>query len=79
MSAPLEALRSAKSDMEFWHNKEPLCPHCKHSGDIDRNEWWHLYSDDEPHTVECPACEREYEVRSHAQWTFSTDEQEQSA
>jgi hypothetical protein len=69
------ALREQGS-WEFFGNAEPLCPHCAAHCSIDQNEWWHLYSDGEIHTVECPSCVREFEVRSSASWSFSTDDQE---
>ncbi len=62
--------------MEFIYNSSPRCPHCGENFDIRENEAWYLYDENGPHEVECSSCEREFEVSSHADWKFSTDEQE---
>ncbi len=63
--------------MEFVMNKRPKCPHCGADFDIDKNEAWHLYSDDETNNeVECDSCEKSFSVTVHCQYSFSTDEQE---
>lgn len=72
----LKAATNRQDEMEFVMNKQPKCPHCGAEFDIDRNEAWHLYSDDDSDMeVECDSCEREFEVKVHCQYTFSTDEQ----
>lgn len=71
-----EALKRSKDPLEFYHNADPKCPHCGHDYSVRENEAWHLYSDDERHTVECSFCETEFDVLSYASWSFSTDEQE---
>jgi len=67
------------SSIDYLGNKNPKCPHCDHEADIDENEWWFLYDEDAPHFVECPACEKEYQISSRATWTFDTDEQDELA
>lgn len=60
---------------EFALNSQPKCPHCGEDFDIHGNEAWHLFSEDD-HEVECPSCDGEFKITSIANWTFSTDEQE---
>jgi len=73
----LAALNSAKAQKEilpFWHAEQPLCPHCGDECDISDNEWWHCYSEDD-HEEECPNCGLSFTIRTHVQYSFSTDEQ----
>ncbi len=76
MTEKLSALKSG-GFMEFCANKMPKCPHCGDDFNITDNEAWHLYDDNEPHTVECTRCKNEFSVSSTARWSFSTDEQEE--
>ena len=72
----LKGATNRRDEMEFVMNKQPKCPHCGTEFDIDRNESWHLYSkDDADQEVECDSCGREFEVKVHCQYPFSTDEQ----
>ncbi len=73
---PLAALNDGHS-LDFVANKQPKCPHCGDDFDIRENEAWFLYDDNETHTVECMRCENEFQVNSLANWSFSTDEQEE--
>lgn len=61
--------------MEFSSNSQPKCPHCGEDFDIRENEAWYLFSEDD-HEVECQSCDGEFKVISSANWSFSTDEQE---
>jgi Zn ribbon nucleic-acid-binding protein len=72
---PLEALK-AGDWLEFVANKAPKCPHCGEDFDIRENEAWFLYDENGPHDVECVRCGNEFQVSSIANWSFSTDEQE---
>jgi uncharacterized Zn-finger protein len=62
---------------DFCANKNPKCPHCGDDFDIEDGEAWELYDDRDTHEVECPNCNLEFRVSSIAQWSFSTDEQEE--
>lgn len=75
MTEKFAALKAGRS-LEFSANSSPKCPHCGDDFDITNNEAWFLYDDNETHTVECRRCENEFQVNSHARWSFSTDEQE---
>lgn len=75
MSEPLDALK-AGNWLEFSSNKQPKCPHCGEDFDIQDNEAWHLYDDNDTHDVTCPSCDLDFQVNSSASWSFSTDEQE---
>lgn len=70
------ALDEAKDKFDFCFTSDPICPHCASTFSIRKNEAWHLYDEQGPHEVECPACDEKFEVSSHAQWSFSTYEQE---
>lgn len=62
--------------IEYWGNKEPMCPHCDHVCEISRNEWHDLYDTQEgDHEVSCPSCDREFTVGVRCEFTFNTDEQ----
>jgi DNA-directed RNA polymerase subunit RPC12/RpoP len=72
----LRALNAAVDKWwEFGSLDAPLCPHCKSEFDISENEAWHLYDDQNSHEVECPTCEMNFRVETHASYTFSTDDQ----
>ena len=77
MSEPYQALRECACPlMEFWGNKEPKCPHCGASFDIEDNDAYELYTDnDDSHTVYCPECDMEFEVVTMITHRFSTDDQ----
>ncbi len=68
---------SENNTIEYWGNDCPKCPHCDRSVGIDENELYNLYDDSDIHEVECPFCEKEFEVKSISKWTFSTDEQDE--
>lgn len=72
----LSALNSRHS-IDFVANKAPKCPHCGEDFDIMEGENWELYDDRDTHDVECPSCNLDFQVNSIAQWSFSTDEQEE--
>lgn len=72
----LRGCPSAGERLIFWRNKDPRCPHCAESIDIDRHELWRLYEEGE-HDMECPHCEGEFVVSTNITYSFSTDEQEQ--
>lgn len=61
---------------DFSWNKKPKCPHCGDAFDIADNEAWFLYDENDTHEVECPSCAGGFQVNSHAEWRFSTDEQD---
>ena len=61
----------------FWGNSTPLCPHCGAAFDIERNDAYDLYSDDDRHEVDCPQCDLRFSVRTHTSHSFSTDEQDE--
>lgn len=75
MSERLAALHKGPS-YEFSANTAPKCPHCGEVFDIQEGEAWFLYDEQNTHDVECPDCNMEFQVNSHARWSFSTDEQE---
>lgn len=77
MTKHLEALKAAKSSLDFWGNKDPKCPHCGTEFNISKNEAWSLYDDNNRHFVDCPTCEREFSVDTRCSYTFSTDEQDE--
>jgi len=79
MSPPVTkfaALKARKSFLQFAYNRHPICPHCGEEFDIDRNEAWRLYDDNDRHDVTCPSCDEGFQVESHCSWTFSTENQE---
>jgi uncharacterized Zn-finger protein len=76
MSERLAALGAGKF-LEFSMNKVPKCPHCGADFDIDRNEAWRIYDENDRHEVDCPVCNEDFTIRSHADWRFSTDEQDE--
>lgn len=73
---PLAALHAADSSFDFAANSKPKCPHCGEDFDIQENDAWRLYDENDTHDVECPSCDLRFLVNSHARWSFSTDEQE---
>jgi uncharacterized Zn-finger protein len=80
VSDKFAALKACESPwMDFAHNDSPKCPHCGESFDIDDNEAWRLYDDNDDHEVTCPSCGGDFTVRSHSRWTFSTDTQDDDA
>lgn len=76
MTEPLEALKAGHS-LDFSVNDRPRCPHCGEYHEIDRNEWYELYDDNDSHEVDCPSCNLPFRVVSHARYSFSTDEQDE--
>jgi len=76
MTERLEALNDGPS-YNFSMNKKPKCPHCGSDFDIQEGEAWFLYDENDTHTVECQSCSMEFQVSSLAQWSFSTDEQDE--
>lgn len=63
-----------RNGMEYWGCSEPKCPHCDREIEISRYEWWGVYDEGE-HEVECPFCEKGFQVCTRLSRTFSTDEQ----
>lgn len=78
MTERLSALNSGGL-LDFCANKIPKCRHCGDDFDITGNEAWFLYDENETHDVECPRCNIAFSVNASAQWSFSTDEQEDEA
>ena len=76
MTNKFEALNKG-TFLDFWGQKYPKCPHCGTVYDIDDNESWELYEDDE-HTVTCHSCELEFQVNTIVGYRFSTDEQDEN-
>lgn len=62
--------------LNYWGNKDPICPHCDHVVNISDNELWGLYNDNDYHEVECPSCGKSFLVNSNAIWSFSTEKME---
>jgi hypothetical protein len=79
MAEHLEALRGGKHTLDFFGNKTPKCPHCGNDFHIAQNEAWDLYDENDGHSVNCPNCERDFDVVTRCSYTFSTDEQEDEA
>lgn len=73
---PKFAALDAAETIDFFANKAPKCPHCGSDFDIERNEAWFLFDENDTHDVECPDCDLVFQVNSLASWSFSTDEQE---
>ena len=65
-----------KNGLNYWNNDYPICPFCDEKINISQHDLWHLLSEDEPHEVECPYCEKDFTVYSSARWSFDTSEQE---
>jgi len=65
--------------LEFWANSKPKCPHCGDDFDIQDNEAWFLYDENDSHDVECPSCNQDFLVNSSASWSFDTSEQDRDA
>lgn len=63
--------------IEFIAKDNPKCPHCGEDYDIQKNEAWQLYDENEDHNIDCNLCGNEFNVVSNARWSFSTDEQEE--
>jgi len=61
--------------LNYWGNKDPICPHCDRVLNIADEELWGLYSED-CHDVECPFCEKVFVVISNATWSFSSEKLE---
>lgn len=68
---------SSRHSLDFCANKAPKCPHCGDDFDIQEGEAWELYDEHRTHEVECPNCNLGFRINSIAQWSFSTDEQEE--
>lgn len=72
------AALNARHSLDFCANKMPKCPHCGEDFDVQANEAWFLYDEQGgPHDVECADCHLPFSVNSIANWSFSTDEQEE--
>lgn len=70
----LQALNDGPTT-DFWHERDPKCPHCGHVAEIEANELYRLYEEGE-HQVDCPACDLEYTVTTDVSFSFSTDQQD---
>lgn len=75
MTRRFSALEKGPS-YRFSGNSDPKCPHCGEDFNVQENEAWFLYAENETHEVECPSCDDKFQVNSSASWSFSTDEQE---
>lgn len=75
MTQKFAALKKGPS-YDFYGNSDPKCPHCGEDFNIRENEAWYLYNDNENHSVQCSSCSVEFSVNSIANWSFSTDEQD---
>jgi len=51
---------------------QPVCPHCNEVYDIDSNESYFLYNDDDYHELTCNSCEKDFWVKTHTSHTFET-------
>lgn len=71
----LKEARARGEELLFWGNDQPKCPHCGADYDVEGQDAWHLYQEDE-HKITCSGCDQEFWVRTIVQYTFSTDEQE---
>lgn len=61
------------SDLKYFSNNEPVCPHCDNQFDISNNEAWHLYdSQEEEKEVQCDSCGSTFFVQPICKFTFST-------
>lgn len=74
------ALNTAKtggvlSELDYFGNSNPRCPHCGEECSVSANEWWQLHEEGD-HTVECPHCDGEFSVATRVSYSFSTDRQE---
>ena len=78
MSDKFKALNKTREngdEIRFWRNKNPMCPHCGESYDIQENQAWDLYEPSiEEHEIECPECGIEFNVRVTVSFSYSTDE-----
>jgi len=70
-----QSLLAAKSSLDFWGTRSPLCPHCGAEVDISANDLYRIYEEGE-HEISCPDCDEDFMVSTRVHFTFSTDEQE---
>jgi hypothetical protein len=62
--------------IEFAFNDKPKCPHCGDLYDVEANEAWELYDDNDSHDIDCTGCGLEFSVSTLTSYSFSTDAQE---
>ena len=72
MSDELKALENG-NEWDYMNNKDPKCPHCGEIYDIQRNELFRLYEENQNHEINCLDCELDFYVESAATCTFSTN------
>lgn len=65
-----------KNWLDYAFNDNPKCPHCDAVMDIDDNELYDLYRDGD-HEMECTYCEKEIQVTTNVEYTFSTCKKEE--
>lgn len=53
--------------------KQPICPYCNNEFDIDKNEAYFLYAEDDFHELQCGNCEEEFWVRTNVTYTFTSE------
>jgi hypothetical protein len=54
-------------------DKQPICPYCNEVYDIDKNESYFLYSDnDDYHELNCDKCEKDFLVEVIIKYTFKS-------
>lgn len=76
MTGKFAALKASEHKaLDFWGNDDPKCPHCGQSINISQHDLGELYEEGE-HTIDCPYCEREFQVTTRVSFSFSTDEQD---
>jgi len=51
---------------------QPVCPHCNEVHDIEENESYFLYQDDDYHEILCVNCNKFFWVKTNTVYTFST-------
>jgi hypothetical protein len=68
---PLQTGRTS----DYWHNEEPICPHCDHVCGVTENEWWDLFDENGDREFTCPSCAKPFMIEVHCKYTFSTDDQ----
>ena len=75
MTEHCEALNNGDS-WNFSNERNPRCPHCGETYDINENESWDLYGDDDTENdIECKSCEKPFRVYTRIEYRFCTDEQ----
>lgn len=56
---------------DYSLNDDPICPYCDEIIDISKWDLIYLYDDDK-HLVECPYCDKTFQVDSSITWHFTS-------